>query len=264
VQPAKYCFENTNGVLLDKWKFFGITHRYHRICNPTSQEKYDRLLALLPLSANDPVLEIASGKGELMAQLVERYGITGVAVDQSPYFVEDTRALFADRIPDADVTLLEMDGAEYRADQDHSFSMAACIGASWIFGGHPGTLQALMQWTRPGGLILVGEPFWITEPEPEYLAASEFTRDEFGTHRENVTAGEELGLTLMYTLVSSEDDWDHYEGLTWYASERHLKESPDDPDNKALKTRVDRDREIYLTWQRGCLGWAMYLFQNPA
>ena len=32
--------------------------------------------------------------------------------------------------------------------------MASCIGASWVYQNHRGTLEALMKMTRPGGLVL--------------------------------------------------------------------------------------------------------------
>jgi len=75
--------------------------------------------------------------------------------------------------------------------------------------------------TKQGGLILVGEPFWIREPDEAYLAAENYTRDMFGTHYENVIAGEDEGLFPLYTLVSNQDDWDRYETLKWYAAEKY-------------------------------------------
>jgi hypothetical protein len=85
------------------------------------------------------------------------------------------------------------------------------LGASWVFYGYRGTLAALQQMVKPGGLILVGEPFWKGEPDPAYLATADFQPDTFGRHVDNVTAGEGLGLSLLHTIVSSEDDWDRYD-----------------------------------------------------
>ena len=38
-------------------------------------------------------------------------------------------------------------------------------------------LKALIEMVRPGGLVLVGEPFWRREPAPAYLTATEMNRD---------------------------------------------------------------------------------------
>lgn len=72
-----------------------------------------------------------------------------------------------------------------------------CVGASWVFGGHRGTLQALRDRTRSGGHVLVGEPFWIADPPAEYLAAAGMQSAEFRTHAPNVSAGEAAGFVPL-------------------------------------------------------------------
>ncbi|MFW6184777.1 MAG: class I SAM-dependent methyltransferase, partial [Chloroflexota bacterium] len=125
-----------------------------------------------------------------------------------------------------------------------------------------GTLAALQQMTRPGGQIVVGEPYWRQEPAPPYLEMAGMARDDFGSHYENVVSGQELGLELLHTIVSSEDDWDVYEGLQWYASERYARANPDDPDVPQLVSRQREQQQEYLQYGRDTLGWAIYLFRN--
>ena len=247
---------------MDTWKFYDVTHREHVICNPSSLGKYRELIELLRLAPHAPVLEIAMGKGEFILRLAEQYGIDGVGVDISPYHVGDARAKLSQRAPDANVTFLEMDGADYRPDEPESLDLTACIGASWIFDGHEGTLAALKAMTRPGGQIIVGEPYWRREPDTAYLEKVGFERDSFGTHRSNIETGQGLGLTPLYTLVSSPDEWDRYEGLQWYASEDYARTHPDDSDVPELLERVRGQRDTYLRWGRDTLGWAIYLFRK--
>jgi SAM-dependent methyltransferase len=249
---------------MDIWKFYDVTHREHVVCNPTSEEKLGRLVELLRLRGGDRVLDIASGKAEFLIRVVERYGVRAVGVDVSPYFMEDARRRCAERVPDAEVTLLQMDGAAFASDERERFDLSACIGASWIFGGHTGTLEALERLTAPGGWIIAGEPYWLREPPREYLEASGDQKESFGTHVENVEAGERLGLRLVHTLVSSKDDWDRYEGLQWYAAEEYARARPDDPDADEIAERVARERASYLRWGRDTLGWAIYAFRRPA
>jgi SAM-dependent methyltransferase len=247
---------------METWKFYDITHREHAICNPSSLEKYQELIDLLRLPPEADVLEIAMGKGEFIIRLARQYGINGVGIDLSPYHVRDARATLAGRAPDANVTFLEMDGADYQPDGPESLDLTACIGASWIFGGHEGTLAALKAMTKPGGQIVVGEPYWRQEPDSAYLKKAGFERDLFGTHDANVQTGQGLGLTLLYTLVSNVDEWDKYEGLQWYAAEEHAQAHPDDPDVPELLERVHGQRGDYLRWGRDTLGWALYLFRK--
>lgn len=247
---------------MDMWKYYDITHREHVFCNPMSVEKFEELIALLRLSPGDHVLDIATGKAEFIVRLAEQYAVGGVGVDLSPYCVADAREKHQQRIPEAQLTFLEMEGADYEPEQAERFSLVACIGASWIYGGHRGTLEALNGMAAPGSWVLVGEPYWRQEPPSAYLAAIGQNRSAFGTHDENVTVGQELGLELLYTLVSSHDDWDRYEGLQWYAAETWASEHPDDPDVEDVLERVRHDKEAYLRWGRETLGWAIYLFKK--
>jgi SAM-dependent methyltransferase len=245
---------------MDMWKYFSVIHDYHGICNPMSTAKIDELIGLLKLNPGSTVLDIACGKGEILTRLAERYEISGVGVDISPYFVAETERRLKERIPGAQIEILNMDAADYNPDQ--LFDLSMCIGASWVYKGHKGTLSALKAMTKPGGLILVGEPFWTKEPDEAYLTAEDFTRNMFGTHYDNVIDGEDEGLFPLYTLVSNQDDWDHYESLKWYAAKKYAEENPDDNDAKEVLDRVAHERTSYLRWGRDTVGWSLYLFRR--
>jgi SAM-dependent methyltransferase len=254
---------------MDRWKYYDITHRDHVVCNPTSVEKLDELIALLDLKKRARVLDIACGKAELLIRIIERYGCSGVGVDLSPYFIASAREKAKARVgrsqtrgrKGARLELIEGDGAAYDGESG-SFDLVMCLGASWIWGGHRNTLAALMRWTKPYGLVLVGEPFWAKEPDADYLKAIEVTREMFGTHEANVRTGIELKLAPLYTMVSSGDDWDRYEGLQWRASERWAAAHPDDPDREAVLKECRRHRDSFLRSGRDSLGWALYLFRK--
>jgi SAM-dependent methyltransferase len=253
---------------VDRWKFYDITHRDHVVCNPTSVGKLDELIGLLDLGPAARMLDIASGKGEFIVRVAERFGgargrgFHGVAVDISPFCVADLRAKVSDRVPDADFDVLEMDGADYRPAAE-AFDLASCMGGSWVYGGHRDTLRVLAAATRPGGAVLAGEPFWKQEPAPEYLSWSGMERRSFGTHGANVEAGEAEGLVPLLALVSTGDEWDRYETLQWRATARYADAHPDDPDVTDLVARVAKSRHEYVTWGRDTLGWALYLFEKP-
>jgi len=248
---------------MDRWKFYNITHRRHVLCNPTSLAKLDDVIALLGLKPGARVVDIACGKGELLARLAERYGLSGVGVDLSPFCIADARVKLQQRAPKANIEFVQMDGAKYHPDRPEAFELASCIGASWVFGGHRGTLRALKGMATPGGYVLVGEIFWLKEPDPEYLAADGLTRDFCADHFGNVRIAQEEGLVPLYAAVSSGDDWDRYETLQWHAAAEYGASHPSDPDVHELLARVAHAREVYLRWQRGTLGWALYLFKRP-
>ena len=250
---------------MDRWKFYDITHRDHLICNPTSVAKLDELIGLLDLGPEPRALDIASGKGEFIVRVAERFGgpsgagFRGVAADISPYCTADLRARAASRVPSAALEVLEMDGAEYHPAAG-SFDLASCMGGSWVFGGHRETLHFLARAVKPGGAVVAGQPFWRKEPGAEFLAWSGLKSDQFGSHLENVEAGEAEELVPLLALVSSGDEWDRYETLQWRAAARYADAHPDDPDVTELLARVEHSRREYLNWGRDTLGWALYVF----
>ncbi len=250
---------------MDMWKFFDITHREHILCDPISLDKLEQLITLLPLKPGARVLDIATGKGEFLIRLAERYPqMAGIGIDFSPHCIADVKKKQQERVPNVKLRFLEMDGAKYIPESSENFDLVACIGASWIFGGHRGTISALQKMSAPESWIVVGEPYWRHEPEKEYLEAIGMARNDFGTHYQNAEAGREQGMELVYTLVSSKDDWDTYEGLQWYAAESWANDHRDDPDVQDVLKRVRDGKTAYLKWGRETLGWAVYVFKKGA
>ncbi len=248
---------------MEKWKYFDITHKFHVFCNPMSEEKFERFCNLLNLPRETRVLDIACGKGEVLVRLAEKYDISGVGVDLSPFCINDCRKKHLERAPETDLIFIELDGAKYQPASGELFDVAMCVGASWIFEDHAGTLRALKKMTRPVGLVIVGEPFWLKEPDAEYLETSKMTHDSFRLHAKNVLQGEEMGLNCLYTLVSNKDDWDHYETLQWWAVDNYIQSHRDDPDNQELLEKTKMEKELYLRWGRDTLNWGVYIFRNP-
>jgi SAM-dependent methyltransferase len=247
---------------MDRWKYFGIAHRDHVVCNPTSSGKLDELVALIPLSPGSRVIDIACGKAELLLRIVGRYGATGVGVDISPYETEAARERVAARGLQDRVEIVDSDGAQYEAGAG-SAELALCIGATWVWNGYVGTIEALKKMVVPGGLIAIGESFKVREPHPDYIAADPDFVPTLVTHAENVAIAQDQGLTFLYAVVSNQDDWDRYEGLQTRAAVLYAEEHPEDPDVEEL-LRIRREVDaVHLNWARDTLNWAIYLFRAP-
>lgn len=245
---------------MDIWKYYGITHGQHVVCNPLLPEKMDRICGLL--SPGGKVLDMACGKGELLIRLAELYQISGIGVDLSPYSIDECLEKQRKRVPAANLKFLLMDGATFKPEAQ--FDTTICLGASFVYGGYSKTLEALRSMTVPGGLIVTGEPFWIREPEPEYLKAVSMEKKDFATgFGGNITIGEGYGLRCIYAMESSNDDWDNYLALQWKAVHEYSKLKPDDPDLAELVERNGKEKDYYLRWERGVLGWGVYIFRLP-
>ncbi len=247
---------------MDRWKYYDIIHQRHSLMNPVDETKLERLYDLLELKPNASVIDIGCGKGEMLIRLAEKYDIKGLGIDKSPYCVREAEKGKRQRVPQADVRFLEMDGAHYKAESGESSHLAMCIGATWIYGGYRNTVRALGGMTRSSAFVMVGEPFWRTNPPREYLQSEGLSVDSFGTHHGNATTGESEGLRLVYTVVSSQEDWDRSEGLHWSTAAEYALAHPEDTDLEELLARDSKERESYLRWGRDTLGWAIYLFRK--
>ena len=248
---------------MDAWKYYDIIHCHHTLMNPLDEKQLKELFELIPVHSGARVLDIGCGKGEMLIRLAEKKDIKGVGVDKSPYCIREAEKGKAAHVPQGDLRFVEMDGALYKPEAKESQDLTMCIGASWIYGGYKKTLQALSQMTKMSGHVMVGEPFWRKAPPQAYLRREKISKKLFSTHKGNVTIGESIGLEPIYTIVSSESDWDKYEGLHWYAAREYANSHPEDPDVKDLLARDAKARETYLKYERDILGWAVYLFQKP-
>ena len=219
----------------DRWKFHDITHRDHVSCSPRSPAKLAEVVGLQRLPDGARAADIACGKGQLTTRIAERHAAHAVGADPSPSCVRDPRARASGRTLRGSVAFLLGDGARH-AVEPASLDLAACVGATWVFGGHAGRLAALAAMLRRGGLVLVGERCW----------RAGLMRDLCPCHAGDVAAGPPLGLTPLHALASGEDGWDRHQGLQWQAAERHAGEHPDDPDVPERLRRVRRSRDAHL------------------
>jgi SAM-dependent methyltransferase len=243
-------------------KFSAIAHRDHDYCNPISAAKVERLLDLLPLDDASRVLDLGCGRAELSLRIIERFGATVVAIDNSSMMLDAAReraewtgALHKLHLDDIDIR-------EFAADPE-TFHLSVYLGSGGIAGGMAGVCAKLKGWTRGGGYILIGEGFWKQRPATEYLSLLGGPDNQYTDHRGNVLAGVEAGLVPMHAAVSSDDDWDEYEWKYARSIERYAREQPDDPDVPAMVERSRRWRDAYLRWGRETLGFAAYLFYRP-
>jgi precorrin-6B methylase 2 len=233
--------------------YYAIAERDHELQNPMSREKIRLLGERLRLGVDSNVLDMACGKAGPATQLASEFGCRVVGVERSPEFAAVARervgaAGLAER-----VEIIEGDAAAFPIDPG-SFDAALCLGASFVWDGLDGTLEALAPAVRAGGHVAVGEPFWRTWPLPEGV-------DDLGYLPLLDTAAklERAGLALVTLIASSEDDWDTYESLHWRALEEWLAANPDEPDASTIRERFEDARDAYLRHDRALLGWAIFV-----
>ena len=123
-------------------------------------------------------------------------------------------------------------------------------------GTGPRNHPALALAVKPGGHVVVGEPYWRRLPLPEDY---EDRNEPWTTLEGTVAVFETSGLPVVSVIAASEDDWDRYETLHWQAVEQWLAANPGDPDAEEIRSRHERYKRNYLRYQREHLGWAIFV-----
>ena len=236
-------------------RYFVVAERDHILQNPTSEEKLLLLGERLRLGRGSRMLDVASGKGGPAVLLATRFGCAVEGIEIAPEF----HATAVERAATeglADRVTFELADAASASFEPSAYDVAMCLGASFVFGGLAGTLDALEPVVLPGGHVVVGEPFWRRWPLP---ADYEDRDGPFTSLDGTVTIFESGDLAVVSVIASSLDDWDRYETLHWRACEEWLAANPSDPDAADIRRRNEHSKRSYLRYGREYLGWAIFV-----
>ncbi len=149
-------------------------------------------------------------------------------MDLSSVFTASARERAAEFGVTDRVTFVQADASGYVADTP--VDIVACIGATWIGGGLDGTIELLERSLRPGGLLLVGEPFWRKDPPDQETveACHATTKDDFRDLPGLVAHFGELGWDLVQMVLADQDSWDRYVAAQWFNIREWLDANPGD------------------------------------
>lgn len=240
--------------------FHEIAEANHRILNPFTEEKLMLVGEICRLQAGMRQLDLCCGKAELLCQWAYRWGIQGVGVDISKVFLEAGRQRAQElRVADR-VTLIEGDAGKYISEAQ-GFDVVSCIGATWIGDGLVGTLKLMLPALKPGGLLLVGEPYWIKPPPETAYAAMDMTKDDFTSLVGTLDRFESVGLELVEMVLANQDSWDRYVASQWVAVDDWLRAHSDHPDAAEIRATNVRWRRNFLEVERDYFGWGVFVLR---
>lgn len=209
------------------------------------------------------MLDLASGKGEMLCRWAEKYGIRGTGVDISEVFLAAAHRRAAELNVADKITFVQGDAGQYPRPA-HSFDIVSCIGATWIGNGLEGTLELMKSAVKPNGLLLVGEPFWHEPPPEAAYAAMGAGKDDFVSLEGTLDRFEAAGTKLVEMVLASYEGWDRYVSPQWMAVDDYLHNQPDDPEAAELKKWIEDARRSYLKYGRRYFGWGVFVLRIGA
>ena len=241
---------------------FVIRESSHRIHNPFTSEKLATLGRALFLSPGTSVLDLACGSGEMLCTWARDHRLTGTGVDVSTAFIEAARARAIELDVADRVTFIHGDAAGYVAEG--RVGVASCIGATWIGDGVAGTVELLRRSLSPGGIMLVGEPYWRREPPDQATLEG-----CYGTGKEDWLPLPELiesfgllGCDVVEMVLADQDSWDRYAAASWFNIRRWLDANPHDELAGEMRAELASSPARYARYRREYLGWGVFALMN--
>lgn len=244
---------------MDIPRIFTIRESSQRIHNPFTPEKLATLGQALHLAPGSRALDLGSGSGEMLCTWARDHHITGTGVDLSSMFTGQARARAAELGVDDRVEFIHADASGYVADEP--VDLATCLGATWIGGGVAGTAELLSRSLRPGGLVLIGEPYWRREPaDEETAAACEGSRkSDFRLLPELIEQFGGLGYDVVEMVLADQDSWDRYQAAQWLSMRRWLDRNPGDELAAQVRDELTTGPATYARYVREYLGWGVFV-----
>ena len=239
-------------------RIFTIREQSHRVINPIDPPKLGLLGRVTGLRPDTTVLDLACGKGELLCTWARDHGIRGTGVDLHPPFL----AAAHERAQELGVTeQLRFVHADASAHVEaEPVDVAACLGATWIGDGPIGTLRLLERSLRPGGMALVGEPFWRKDPPDQAAVEGSHarTREDFLPLPELVEAFGAAGWDTVEMVCADQDSFDRYVAAQWLNLRTWLDAHPDDELAPEVREELTTSPARYTRYQREYLGWGVF------
>jgi len=239
-------------------RIFNITESAHRIHNPFTPEKLATLGKALRLESGTRVLDLGSGSGEMLCTWARDHGVVGTGIDMSQLFTEQAKRR-AEELGVADrVEFIHGDAAGYVSEE--KVDVAACVGATWIGGGVAGTIELLAKSLRPGGIILIGEPYWVRLPPTEDVAKKCLAHSisDFLLLPKLLASFGRLGYDVVEMVLADQDGWDRYEAAKWLTMRRWLQANPGDELAKEVRAKLTSEPERYAAYTREYVGWGVF------
>jgi SAM-dependent methyltransferase len=247
---------------VDLPRSFTIRESGHRIHNPLTSQKLAALGEALNPPPGSRMLDLACGSGELLCTWARDHRITGTGVDISTVFLAAAQARASELEVADQVTFTHGDASNHVADDP--VDIGSCVGATWIGGGVAGTVDLLRRSLRPGGMMLIGEPYWRRQPPDQATVEGCHAtgEDDFRALPELLEQFGEMGCDVVEMVLADQDSWDRYVAAQWLNIRRWLDAHPDDELAEQMRAELTTAPARHARYQREYLGWGVFALMN--
>jgi SAM-dependent methyltransferase len=239
------------------FELYNIAEPYMEIINPFNREKLKTIGRYAGMKEGTRVIEFGCGFAEVLVIWAEEFGITGEGVEIREYAYERGVKKIEERGLSDRIKLVCQDGSKYEFEKG-AFDVAACVGASFIWGDYQKTISAMKEAIKPKGKLIIGEPYLLKVPVPPEYEEAKGVHSEY----ELLRIAREEGFDFEYMVRANSDDWDRYETTNWRGLVKWLEENPQHPDKTEVLDWFHMLQDDYLKYGREYLGWAVYIL-NP-
>lgn len=250
---------------MDIPRIFTIRESNHRIHNPLTPEKLAQLGQALTIKPGMTALDLCSGSGEMLCTWARDYGLTGTGVDLSTMFTEQARARAIELGVADQVKFIQADARGYVIpDPEKSVDVAACVGATWIGDGVPGTIDLLAKSLVPGGIMLIGEIYWrIVPPDQQTAKLCELNSIEDAlTLAALLQQFVDLGYDVVEMVLADQDSWDRYQASQWLTMRNWLDANPEDEMAQQVRAELSAEPARYVQYTREYVGWGVFALKR--
>lgn len=243
---------------MDIPRIFNITEARHRIHNPFMPEDLETLGAALDLRSGTRILDLGSGSGEMLCTWARDYGVVGTGVDMSQLFHTQANSHAQELGVSGLVNFCHNDAAGYVSTE--KVDIAACVGATWIGAGIQGTIELLNKSLRKGGMILIGEPYWIQTPPTEEIAKGCLAGaiSEYLLLPDLLAFFNQLNYDVVEMVLANQNGWDRYEASKWLTMRRWLEQNPKDELFEEVRALLHSEPERHTRYTREYMGWGVF------
>lgn len=190
------------------------------------------------------------------------HAITGIGMDINTFFIGKASARADELGVSAKTEFVHGDASGYVADT--AVDIAACIGASWVGNGVAGTVDPLRRSTIPGGMMLIGEPFWRQDPPDQASVEGCYvtSKDVFLPLPELLEHFGELDCDVVEMVLADQDGWDRYAAAQWLNSRRWLDANPNDELAGEMRSSLATSPARHARYVREYLGFGIFAVMN--